>query len=103
MFELKIKVKIDSNKQVEFEQTLQRMFDESYFKSIDFKCELVQVLRDKTNYFYTETWKSETKFNQHKNTDKFRALLGAMKVLGEIIDARIIYSNKEENLKQIIN
>ena len=99
MFEMKIWVKIDPNKQVEFEQAIESLLEKEYFKSIDSNCELLQPIKEKLKYCYSEKWNSKEQFEIHKHSDQFHTLLGAMKVLGEIYDSKIIYLEKEENFQ----
>ena len=98
MFEMKIWVKIDPNKQLEFEQAINSLIDRTYFKSIDCSCDLVQPIKDRLKYCYSEKWHSKEAFELHKVSSDFRALLGAMKVLGEIIASKLLYYDKEENI-----
>ena len=98
MFEMKIWVKIDPNKQAEFEQAIQALLDIDYFHAINSSFDLLQPIRDKLRYCYSESWNSMEAFENHKNSDQFRAFLGAMKVLGDIYDSKLVYFAKEEPL-----
>lgn len=103
MFSLKIIVYVPSYKQIEFENAIKELVNSiTPDKSILNKGITKDLNKDHV-YCYEEEWNSREKMERHFQTDEFQTIIGAMKVLGEIIDARIIYSNKEENLKQIIN
>jgi len=42
-----------------------------------------------TNLMLVEEWLDMTAMNSYLSSDQFRALLGAVKVLGELVDVRI--------------
>lgn len=96
MFEMKIWIKIVPDKRNEFEQAINFMLEKQYFKSINFQCEMYQKLENKSDYCYSEKWNSREQFENHTSSNEFRALLGAIKVLGEIIESKLIYFEKEE-------
>ena len=74
------------------------MLERQYFKSIDLRCDMLQPIKDKLKYCYSESWNSKEQFENHKNSEEFRALLGKMKVLGEINESKLIYFEKEEQI-----
>ncbi len=49
--------------------------------------------------FYLGEWDSRKSLDAHIQTDRFRALLGGMKFLGKITEAKIITPSKVEDLR----
>ncbi len=55
-------------------------------------------LTDDTIYYFEEIWKSKKKMEEHFQSEIFQTIIGAMRVLGEIISAKIITSENEEEI-----
>jgi quinol monooxygenase YgiN len=51
-----------------------------------------------TNLLLVEQWSDKTAMNFYLSSDQFRALLGAVKVLGKLVDVRIFEANSIQNL-----
>jgi quinol monooxygenase YgiN len=49
-------------------------------------------------FCYIEEWKSMPALEVHLQCERFKALFGAMKVLGEIDYAKIIQASQEQDL-----
>lgn len=98
MIYLKIRVRINPIKQNEFDQAVAHLLESVNCNGRHFEFDLTKSVDDSTLYLYTEEWQDKEALHEHLSTDIFHALLGAMKVLGDIIDSRIIYSSGEEEL-----
>jgi quinol monooxygenase YgiN len=51
-----------------------------------------------TNLLLVEQWSDKAAINSYLSSDQFRALLGAVKVLGKLVDVRIFEANSIQNL-----
>jgi quinol monooxygenase YgiN len=51
-----------------------------------------------TNLLLVEQWSDKRAMNSYLSSDQFRALLGAVKVLGKLVDVRIFEANSIQNL-----
>ena len=105
MINLKIIVKIDSSKQSEFEQAMREMLISEESGYNNHPAEISRDLHEPNLYIFQQEWPSKKSMEKHFSSDEFHSLLGAMKVLGEIVDTRILYSEKEEKLnsKNLVN
>lgn len=103
MISLKIIVEVPSNKQLEFESAITKLINSiTPIKAMTNK----GITKDLNNchlYCYEEEWSSRENIEKHFQTENFQTIVGAMKVLGKIMEANIIYSDKKEKLNQIIN
>lgn len=50
------------------------------------------------NLLLVQQWSDKTAINSYLSSDQFRALLGAVKVLGKLADVRIFEANSIQNL-----
>lgn len=50
-----------------------------------------------TNLLLIEQWSDEAAMNSYLSSEQFRALIGAVKVLGELVDIRISEANVIED------
>ena len=50
-----------------------------------------------TNLLLIEQWSDEVAMNSYLSSEQFRALIGAVKVLGELVDIRISEANVIED------
>ncbi|MFC2164563.1 antibiotic biosynthesis monooxygenase [Acidobacteriota bacterium] len=99
MVYLIISMDILPEKNLEFEQAVQwlvRLEDEV-------KGKFRQLISREIGYpekaFYIGEWDSRKNLDAHIQTDRFRALLGGMKFLGKINEAKIITPSKVEELR----
>jgi len=88
MVGFEILVKIEPEKRFEFLQTF-KLMDQTVDNNSDF---VGQVLFEKISepncFLWTEDWKSGESLEAYRQTDKYRALLGAIDVLGALIKIR---------------
>lgn len=103
MISLKIIVDVLSYKQLEFESAITKLINSITPNENMLNKGITKDLNKDHVYCYEEEWNSKEKMEEHFQSEKFQTIIGAMKVLGEIIDANVIYADKKENFKQIIN
>ena len=87
------------DKDLEFEQAAQwlvRMEDEVEGK---FRQLISREIGYPEKTFYIGEWDSRKNLDAYIQTDRFRALLGGMKLLGRITEAKIVTSSKVEDLR----
>ena len=99
MILLQICTEIKPHKRREFEHAASMMMQWQEQTDACVSAALSQRLDKENIYNYMEEWQNRTALDQHMVSDDFRALLGAMKVLGEIRDARIVTTDDVEPLK----
>jgi quinol monooxygenase YgiN len=51
-----------------------------------------------TNLLLVEQWSDKAAMNSYLSSDQFRALIGAVKVLGKLVDVRIFEANSIQDL-----
>ena len=103
MFSLKIIVDVHPYKQLEFENAITELINSITPDKNILNKGITRNLNNDHIYFYEEEWNSREKMEKHFQSEKFQTIIGAMKVLGEIIDANIVCTDKKEKFKQIIN
>lgn len=84
MFLLKIVVAIKPQKRTEFLQTMNSLILTAPPEEGCTKRAVYQRHNDENAYCYVQTWDAKEKLEAHVRTDRFKALLGAMQVLGEV-------------------
>ncbi|KPK28940.1 MAG: hypothetical protein AMJ61_00060 [Desulfobacterales bacterium SG8_35_2] len=99
MIVVKIRVAVHPDKRKEFEQAAQWLIDSQPKEEGNVLKSIHQDLCDRNAFYYLEEWNSRKSFKAHFRSDEFRALLGGMKVLGEITEAKILSGVREEELK----
>jgi quinol monooxygenase YgiN len=99
MIILRIRVEVLPDKRKEFEQAAQWLIDSQPKEEGNILKSISQDLCKPNTFYYLEEWDSRKNLKAHFQSDKFRALLGGMKVLGEITEAKIISGAREEKIK----
>ena len=93
---LKIQIDVPLLKQIEFEHAVSQMLS-SPSQPNKMKCEISKEMRRPNTFIYTEEWEADELMQHHFNHEDFRTLIGAMKTLGTISDARIISSDSVQD------
>lgn len=93
---LKIEINVAPPKQIEFEHAVSNMLS-SPPHADQVKCDISKEMCRPNTFIYTEEWEVEDLMRQHFQHEDFRTLMGAMKALGTITDARIITSDSVED------
>jgi len=99
MIVVKIRVEVLPDKKQEFEQAARWLIDSQPKEEGNILKSIYQDLCNPNTFYYLEEWDSRKNLKAHFQSDKFRALLGGMKVLGEIVEAKIISGAREEELE----
>lgn len=95
---LKIQTTIFPEKMAEFEQAMNHLLHYDETKKMKYLKGFYQEWHNPNAFFYLEEWESDTKLKHHLKSDSFKAFLGAMKVLGEIVSAKVIHTSQIEDL-----
>ncbi len=81
---------------------LMQMFKEtSRLDRLPVACSERQVYEEAylpTNLLLVEQWSDKAAMNSYLSSDQFRALVGAVKVLGKLVDVRIFEADSIQNL-----
>ena len=93
-----INVQILDEKNKEFIQSVNELL-KSIYSSQNIKSGIYQDVVDNTRYRYWEEWHSLEKMQNHLKSDNFRALLGGMKVLGKISEAKSIQADSITDIR----
>ena len=83
---------------VEFEQAMNHLIPLDNNKKPEYLKGFYQEWRNPSTFFYIEEWEKEANLRKHMRSDGFKAFLGAMKVLGEVVNANIIFTTHIEEL-----
>ncbi len=98
MLTLRIIVKVSHYKQLEFENAITGFVSKVITDSNNPSNDIKKDLTDGSIYYFEEVWKSKELLDKHFKSEIFQIILGAMMVLGEIISAEIITSEKEKTI-----
>ena len=93
-----IKIRVDSNKIKEFEQTCRSIFekvDSSLMKDSNFTC--AKYLNSDSLYLISMESDRIDRINNFCNSEIFEVILGAMRVLGNIIEVKA-FDSYDENI-----
>ena len=94
---LQIKIDVSPRKKGEFEHAISQMLAPQ--QSEHSKCTMSLDIQEPNMFIYTEEWEAENPMRDHFKDEDFRSLLGAMKALGTIKDAKVITSNSIKDFK----
>jgi len=98
MFTLKIIVNVTPYKKLEFENAITELISKIKVNTNNLSNGIKKDLTDDTIYYFEGIWKSKKKMEEHFQSEIFQTIIGAMRVLGEIISAKIITSKNEEEI-----
>jgi quinol monooxygenase YgiN len=84
MILLKIVIEIKPQKKTEFLQTMNSLILTAPPEEGCSKRTVYQRLNDENAYCCVQTWNSKEKLERYMSTDRFKALQGAMQLLGEV-------------------
>jgi quinol monooxygenase YgiN len=92
MVGLEILVQIQSGKRQEFLQ-MSEWFQNQLTKTCDGACSdltFFEAVGKPNHFLLIEKWTDLQPLEVHMNTDRFRTLLGAIEVLGELIELQVV-------------
>lgn len=98
MLQLKISFEILPAKQKEFEQAVPWLIAPKEEKNRDIKPQILHDIENPTQFVYIRDCESREDLESHLRTERFRALLGGMKLLGRIIAAEALSTDQVEEL-----
>lgn len=99
MVYLIISMDILPDKDLEFEQAVQWLVRSEDEVEGKFRQLISREISYPEKAFYIGEWDSRKNLDTHIQNDRFRALLGGMKFLGKITEAKIITPSKVEDLR----
>lgn len=98
MILVKICVEILPDKRKEFEQAVQWLVKSHTEEKGGISKSIYREIEDSNRFYYLEEWDNLQNFEAHFQSDAFRALIGGMKTLGKIINAKKVSGVQEEDL-----
>jgi quinol monooxygenase YgiN len=101
MVVIKVSAEILPQKRQEFLQVIEAMIVKAPDHGAGFSRRIYEELGRQNIFCYLEEWTSREALETHLKTDRFQALIGAMEVLGQIQDFKIITSATIEGLETL--
>lgn len=98
---LSIIVEIQPHKALEFQQATSDLVREDRTPPACLFRSMARDSRGENLFCYTEAWEDTEEMSRHFESSRFRSLLGAMKVLGEIREAIIVQDGEARDLKMV--
>ena len=92
-------VRIPAHKKREFELAMSDLIDSEQTVQGRLSRSISRDMQDEGVFWYTESWEDHSAMELHLASTDFHALLGAMKVLGEIREAQVITSDHVERFE----
>lgn len=99
MLLLRICVRIASHKRREFELATRDFLQSEGSLKGRISQSFSSDMQEDGIFWYTESWEDQSAMESHLGSTGFRALLGAMKVLGEVREAQVITSDHVERFE----
>lgn len=88
MIALELEVRASENARTELLQTLDGLRREHEAEGSCTACEVFERVDHRNHFLWLERWRTREDLERHLGTDRFRVLLGAIQVLGELGGAR---------------
>ena len=101
MVVIKVSAEIVPQKRQEFLQVIEAMIVKAHEYGEEFSRTIYEEIGRQNIFCYLEEWTSREALEAHLKTDRFQALIGAMEVLGQIQDFKIISSTTIEGLEAL--
>lgn len=101
MLFLKISFEIFPSKQKEFEQAVPWLITNNLKQDKDIRQQVLHDVGNPTQFVYLRDCESREELDSHLISERFRALLGGMKLLGKIVTAEIVTSDQVEELSLV--
>jgi hypothetical protein len=93
MFILKIATKTSPQKETEFFQALESAFKKAE-RFTDVKTRISRDVYENCLFHIELSWKNESDLKNYMNSNDYQYLVGALTVLGDITEQKIISANK---------
>ena len=100
MLYLKISFEVLPDKKKEFEQAVPWLVHADVLSEEDVKQQILHENGKPVSFVYLGECETREKLESHLRSERFRALWGGMKLLGKITEAKIVTSDKIEDLDQ---
>jgi len=90
MIGFELSVRTQEGHRVELVQTLEDLSAEQLASASCVECHVYEDLKRPDEFLWLQWWQSEQELQRHLSSADFRTLLGAIKVLGSLVSARIV-------------
>jgi quinol monooxygenase YgiN len=101
MVNLTINIHADATKRNELLQTCRLIFDKTRQEKGCVDCRVLKDIDNENLISLEETWEWRSHMDKHFRSDRFSALIGAIKILSETYEVRITDGSKTEGIEAI--
>lgn len=101
MVGLEILVNIQSGKRQEFLQAVDMFCSRQATDNTCTGCTVFETVGTPNQFFWMEQWADRRSLDDYLKTERFRALLGAIEVLGELERMQVVELKTHPDLEQI--
>ena len=98
MVGLEILVSIQSRQRQEFLQTIDMFRSHQAEDQARIGCNIYETVGTPNQFLWVENWSDQSPLDDYMNSGRFKALLGAIQVLGELNSLQIVELVKLKNL-----
>ena len=90
MIGLELSLQSEEHHRAELVQTLENLSAEQGARGTCIECRVYEDLGRPDGFLWLQWWRSESELQLHLASTEFRTLLGAVKVLGSLVSARVV-------------
>ena len=90
MIGLELSLQSREGNRAELMQTLENLSAEQSTRGSSIECRVYEDLSRPNGFLWLQWWRSEREIQDHLSSVVFRTLLGAVKVLGSLVSARVV-------------
>lgn len=101
MLYFKISFEVLPEKRKEFEQAVPWLVHSDVISEEDLKQQILHENGKPASFVYLGECETREKLESHLRSERFRALWGGMKLLGNITEAKIVTSDKIEDFEPV--
>ena len=98
MVGLEILVSIQSGQRQEFLQTIDMFRSQQVKDRARIGCSIFETVDTPNQFLWVEKWTDQTLLDDYMKTGRFKALLGAIQVLGELNSIQLVELKYRKNL-----
>jgi quinol monooxygenase YgiN len=98
MVGLEILISIQSGQRQEFLQTIDMFRSQQVKNTARIGCHIFEKVDTPNQFLWVEKWKDRKPLDDYMKTGRFKALLGAIQVLGELISLQFFELKKLKDL-----
>lgn len=97
MVGLQILVKIHQNHRSEFLQAFDMVKNYDQLPGVRKEVELYEMVNEFNTFLWLEQWDNAESLNHYCQSNRFKAMMGAVSILGEMIQSQTLIIEEEEN------